>query len=166
MAAAEMLLILKHIFYFLVCWLPHLEYVTRGLNLSHCANEEDYVCISNYFHQNINVFIDQTEVHKCKFPCVEFHYTTHEREDPFLRPERNEHIAYFFYESTSYPYEEEELYFDLNAIVSAVGGSLGLFLGFSCWNFFQLGHAVWKRDKTLPSCHISPATCHKRRNSN
>jgi hypothetical protein len=31
--------------------------------------------------------------------------------------------------------EEEYLLFDFNAIVSAVGGSLGLFLGFSCLDF-------------------------------
>ncbi len=32
--------------------------------------------------------------------------------------------------------QEEILMFDFNAIIAAVGGSLGLFLGFSCLDFF------------------------------
>ncbi len=38
----------------------------------------------------------------------------------------------YLYQSNSYETAEEYLLFDDNAIVAAVGGSLGLFLGFSC----------------------------------
>ena len=39
------------------------------------------------------------------------------------------------YESfTESTYKETEIY-DLNAVVASVGGSLGLFLGFSCYEF-------------------------------
>ncbi len=40
---------------------------------------------------------------------------------------------YLFYQTTQATLYREYLLFDESAIVSAVGGSLGLFLGFSCW---------------------------------
>ena len=43
--------------------------------------------------------------------------------------------VYADYESfTESTYKETEIY-DLNAVVASVGGSLGLFLGFSCYEF-------------------------------
>ena len=33
--------------------------------------------------------------------------------------------------------EDQLLIYDFNAIVASVGGSLGLFLGFSCWDFID-----------------------------
>ncbi len=41
--------------------------------------------------------------------------------------------VYLFYQTTRTTLYREYLLFDESAIVSAVGGSLGLFLGFSCW---------------------------------
>ena len=42
--------------------------------------------------------------------------------------------------------EEEMLLYDLNSIVSAVGGSLGLFLGFSCFQVaLWMASCVFKR---------------------
>ena len=42
------------------------------------------------------------------------------------------HTAMFYGKPTIYV-EKEVLMYDFNAIISAVGGSLGLFLGFSCY---------------------------------
>ncbi len=40
----------------------------------------------------------------------------------------------FFYSENNVRKLETVLLYDFGAIVSAVGGSLGLFLGFSCWH--------------------------------
>jgi hypothetical protein len=34
--------------------------------------------------------------------------------------------------------QEEYLLYDFNAIISAVGGNLGLFVGFSCLSFVEI----------------------------
>ena len=50
-----------------------------------------------------------------------------------LKPLVNESNLAVYYEITDTIVTEEVLLYDLNSIVSAVGGSLGLFLGFSCF---------------------------------
>ena len=50
----------------------------------------------------------------------------------------NQTIFYARYASHKVKMEEEYLLMGANAIISATGGSLGLFLGFSCFG------AVWK----------------------
>ncbi len=53
-------------------------------------------------------------------------------------------ISLFLYVSNSYETAEEYLLFDGNAIISAVGGALGLFLGFSCLTMFTvLGQKIF-----------------------
>lgn len=44
---------------------------------------------------------------------------------------------YPFYPTTSVTVAEEYALFDFNEIVSALGGSMGLFLGFSFLGFYQ-----------------------------
>ncbi len=53
--------------------------------------------------------------------------------NPFFTENHTE--IYFYWENLDVLVEEEYLLMDFNAIVSAVGGSLGLFLGFSCLDF-------------------------------
>ena len=54
----------------------------------------------------------------------------------------NETMFYATYASSKVMIEEEYTLMGTNAIISATGGSLGLFLGFSCfgaiWNIFGL----------------------------
>ena len=45
--------------------------------------------------------------------------------------------VYLIWEDNLVYIEEEYLLMDFNSIVSAVGGSLGLFLGFSCLDFLM-----------------------------
>ncbi len=44
--------------------------------------------------------------------------------------------------------------YDLNTIVAAVGGSMGIFLGFSCLDFGRRG-VDWVVDKAAASCCIN-----------
>ena len=54
-----------------------------------------------------------------------------------------------YYDETEVQVKEEFLIYDLNAIVAAIGGSLGLFLGFSCYEVarggLQRARNVWIR---------------------
>ena len=55
-------------------------------------------------------------------------------------------IAYIFYADLSTTLEETIKLYDFNAIVSAVGGSLGLFLGFSCLDLmYALNNMLFKK---------------------
>ncbi len=62
-------------------------------------------------------------------------------------PPKDSVRLYLFYLSTRTALYREYLLFDGSAIVSAVGGSLGLFLGFSCWQAAAaaVGTVCWRR---------------------
>ena len=59
------------------------------------------------------------------------------REDRTTVSEDGTSFVYLFYQNLVVPIEEEYLLFDFNSIVSAVGGSLSLFLGFSCYELVK-----------------------------
>ena len=57
-------------------------------------------------------------------------------------------VLYAKYASPKVKIEEEYTLMGTNAIISATGGSLGLFLGFSCygaiWNIFEMLEKCWQ----------------------
>jgi hypothetical protein len=117
---------------FSVCYVPHSLHITRSLGLEACLTKADYVCMSNHLYSNVIVYIDQQWAHKCKDACLKKIWSKAEREDPFpWYPGNPKSKTYLFYVSTKYALEEEYPLFDFNAIVASLGGSLGLFLGFS-----------------------------------
>ena len=69
----------------------------------------------------------------CKQPCTYMQLSYEKRIYNQLRPLVNQSNIAVYYELTDTIVTEEVLLYDLNSIVSAVGGSLGLFLGFSCF---------------------------------
>ena len=70
--------------------------------------------------------------HSCRFTT----YQIHQRRD-IVRWDYHPNYTEigFFYEDTNVAISSEYVLYDFNAIVTSVGGSLGLFLGFSCWQF-------------------------------
>lgn len=78
----------------------------------------------------------------CRAPCVRDAYTVDYRRDAPAHTGSNRTGVYLFYADTRVRTTEEYLLFDFGAIVTAVGGSLGLFLGFSCWQTVLLA-AGW-----------------------
>ena len=69
----------------------------------------------------------------CPRPCTEIKYETTSNT---VRHDLNLALVQMFYESDRISLREEYLIFDFGSILVAIGGSLGLFLGFS---LFQSG---------------------------
>jgi hypothetical protein len=46
--------------------------------------------------------------------------------------------VWIYFSSTTVMIQEEYLLYDMGTVVAAVGGNLGLFIGFSCLNLFEM----------------------------
>ena len=69
---------------------------------------------------------------RCPKTCSEETFTQTEISAP---NSENHTTIVMYYKGNSYDLQKEQLLYDLNSIVAAVGGSLGLFLGFSFLDF-------------------------------
>ncbi len=72
----------------------------------------------------------------CPKACHSTRFIPKKRED-ITKDTGNFTYYYVYYQTTRVLVYEEYLLFDFGSIVSAVGGSLGLFLGFSCWQMVK-----------------------------
>ena len=87
----------------------------------------------SHFYFGIVVFSDSASRTGCLRPCRERLYATNPRHNPKIVPDGSGVSGIFvYYRSGFYSAYEEYLLYDTNAIVAALGGSMGLFLGFSC----------------------------------
>ena len=68
----------------------------------------------------------------CVKACRNADYTAQFRGDPSNLKTGDVISIYALWDDTAYAVFEEVPLFDVNAIIASVGGSLGLFLGFSC----------------------------------
>ena len=85
-----------------------------------------------------NVFgppMDLTRDDECRQACTISTFDFNLRINLPARFDYNWSEYYFFFNQNEYFMSEEILHYDDNAIVAAVGGSLGLFLGFSARGF-------------------------------
>lgn len=78
----------------------------------------------------------------CVLPCRHAIFKAELLRQPQVYFSGNLGGTMYVYMSTTLETAEEYLLFDGNAIVSAVGGSLGLFLGFSCLSTLLL---LWQK---------------------
>ncbi len=123
-----------------MCWIPQSKYVTDSLNLPPCLTASSTRCMANHFFFEVISHLDDPEATGCPYPCEEHLYTVYPRRDPKVVPAGSGVAAVFlFYRSNVYSVMEEYLLYDANAVIAALGGSLGLFLGFS---FLQVGRAA------------------------
>lgn len=97
-----------------------------------CTSEDEYSCMLSLLSTNATL----QNLH-CPPPCVETAFETAYKSLSHDNPD----LALFlmYYQSDRMSLLEEYLIFDFSAILVAIGGSLGLFLGFS---FFQCGSMV------------------------
>ena len=87
------------------------------------------------------------EVYECKKSCVQFEY--HGEHEPSSNPLSdldNRTIGFHFFMKDSHIHKRTEyLVYDLNGLIGFVGGTLGLFVGFSIFNFVEQCLGYFKR---------------------
>ena len=97
-----------------------------------CTEEEEYYCMMKLLNTQVKY---RNEI--CPRPCIEITYQTNSKS--ISHDVSYAAVVLMYYQSEKMHLLEEYLIFDFSSILVAVGGSLGLFLGFS---FFQCGSIV------------------------
>jgi len=117
----------------LACYLPQFKHWADGQALKVCSNATKV----KHFSSAASV-VEVSQKKNCGKMCVKEQFDAKVARRHWGKPRENfvntAHLR-VFYSDTSVEKTEEILLYDLSNIVSAVGGSLGLFLGFSCLNF-------------------------------
>lgn len=116
-----------------------LEDFGRGENLTVCSTPSSFAKFNRFVSKKARQVVSGAELVGCELPCKETHFKVNtDREDRYRRGD-----VKIFYPKNDVFVWEEYLVYDLNAIVSGVGGSMGLFLGFSflgcCEGFLDMG---------------------------
>ena len=118
-----------------ICLIPQAKDIINILgdhDLDQCTTKNEYDCMIDLLKTDPDL---RNEV--CPNPCTEITYITISKSLPQDMPRWA--ILMMYYKSNYYSLLEEYLVFDFSAILVALGGSLGLFLGFS---FFQCAIAM------------------------
>jgi len=119
------------------CWIPQADFFIKQMNdtsIGVCQTREDMKTMADV----MQTVMSKTErrISACLEPCTTEHISITEKVNPFFK-DMNSNLTelYFTWDHLDVLIEEEYLLMDFNAIVAAIGGSLGLFLGFSCLDF-------------------------------
>lgn len=113
-----------------------------------CTTQVDSNCSREHLYKNViqRIFLTNS----CLKDCTTKKYQIKGREDISNLRISNRTDAYFYWEETHYTEAIEYLIFDFPTIVGTVGGSLGLFLGFSCRGMLnQLCDIIWDLSRKL-----------------
>ena len=100
-----------------------------------------------HMYYNVIVKLDLPDVTGCPYPCSETVYAVTPRRDASILNKDSISCLFVYYKTTTLKVFDEYLLYDTNAIISAIGGSLGLFLGFSCFQAVRRSlrvHSVYK----------------------
>ena len=114
-----------------ICLIPQAKDIV-DFDLEQCTTKEQYDCMLSLLKTDPD---ERNEM--CPNPCMEISYKTLSKSLP--QDMSKFAILMMYYKSNHYSLLEEYLVFDSAAILVALGGSLGLFLGFS---FFQCATAI------------------------
>ena len=117
-----------------LCWIPQADFFIKQMNntsIEACRTRKEMKIMKDKLY--VVMSMSTNRIPSCPQPCTTEHITLIQKENPFFTDNYTE--IYFIWENLDVLIEEEYLLMDFNAIVSAVGGSLGLFLGFSCLDF-------------------------------
>jgi hypothetical protein len=104
-----------------------------------CTSEEDHNCNALSWNSDNTVRTDQG---KCIKPCHRSQYKAEILESKTVMYQNNTFAIAFKYKNNRISVHEEVLLFDFWTMIGTVGGSLGLFIGFS---YFNCGVALLDR---------------------
>ncbi len=102
-----------------------------GLDLPPCRNNDTMFLAGSRAH-DIYRALENPELTGCPRSCRQVSYRPDLTVQPSSLHSNHGQTGLFVYMSNNVETVEEYLLFDASEIVTAVGGSLGLFLGFSC----------------------------------
>ena len=105
------------------------QYANKSATIEDCANLEDEICNGG------PLFVKRMELayQECLKPCKETTYKDSVAklvEPMYLKDDKNTALFDIFLSNVQ-KVEKEVLVYDTNDMIGAIGGSLGLFLGFS-----------------------------------
>ena len=100
-----------------------------------CRTESEVICMANRVLKIRSNFSRAAAATGCLPPCVTEELVSQLRENPEYSTGYAK--AFLEVESSDVAVVEEYLVFDFNDIISSVGGALGLFLGFSCFQMLR-----------------------------
>ena len=121
-----------------LCWIPQADFFISAFNSTNieACKTIDEMKVMKTELQNVMEFSSSHDIPECKMPCTTEKMKIKSFKSPIYI--RDKYIdVYLIWEDNLVYIEEEYLLMDFNSIVSAVGGSLGLFLGFSCLDFLM-----------------------------
>ena len=117
-----------------MCWVPQSLHIFGGRPpVPPCLSAPSAACMTHHMYYNVVVHLDLPGVTGCGYPCRETEYQVVPRRDASILGRDNIACLFVYYKTTTLKIFDEYLLYDTNAIISAIGGSLGLFLGFSCF---------------------------------
>ncbi len=126
------------------CWWTNFHYLVMDQNLPLCRNN-DTIQNASYKAHDIYRAVENPQLTGCPKSCRQTSY----RPDLTVQPSSTYYdlgkTGLFIYMSGSVETVEEYLLFDASEIITAVGGSLGLFLGFSCLSVISYFGSLFAR---------------------
>ena len=115
------------------------KYLRNSTSLIDCKNLEDEICNGGPVVWNLI-----PSLFDCPKPCKIITYTGSIIEYSYYNASVNE-ASFTFEADTVIKVGKELLVYDTNDMISSIGGSLGLFLGFSCYEY--ISHFIKKVKK-------------------
>ena len=107
-------------------------YFQSALNLPVCNTQKDYQCIADLLYVSDAV----NQLYACRKPQIAKLYNP--RPNPWnLAVNQTESTVYMYFESSLATVKEEMLITSIEDLIASIGGSLGLFVGFSIFSYIS-----------------------------
>ncbi len=111
------------------CIVPVAESALKnGTKWNKCLTPSDAACFAKAMFA---VAYDATVIRDCLQPCIDLEFKSN------IKTEKGQHTAglFVYFDSMTLVINEQVLLFDVSAFIGNIGGSLGLFVGFSYLDF-------------------------------
>ena len=126
------------------------NYVNKSMSVPNCAKLEDEICIGG--PKVWNALYD--EFPKCLTPCKMISYKDSQLQlkEPIIMKTGQTLVNFELTMNNIKKMEKQALVYDTNDVIGAIGGSLGLFLGFSF--FSVISKFLDDLFNRISSCHL------------
>ena len=119
-----------------ICWIPQADFFIKQMNetmINACQTHEEMEFVRQALSEVMS--IANKKIPECLPLCTTEKVDIRQQTNPMFSSTFSGTEIYIYWDTLDVLIEEEYLWFDFNAIVSAVGGSLGLLIGLYCLDF-------------------------------